>query len=168
MGNFFNNFVYGFNHKDSAFVSTVLNYRFRYMFRTDLEYTIKKVAIGVTINYYSFMENIDYVFADFGIPPGLQDFRYEHVNGDWILMHEWVMISIRIFVCKLWLRIFLIENMHCGLQKQINLRIIRYYLNILSNGKRVTGIGGIFFKAKSDNKKLQEWYSKHLGLKMIR
>ncbi|MBK7108759.1 MAG: VOC family protein [Chitinophagales bacterium] len=31
--------------------------------------------------------------------------------------------------------------------------------------KRVTGIGGIFFKAKSDNKKLQEWYSKHLGLK---
>ncbi len=83
-GNFFNNFVYGFNHKDSAFVSTVLNYRFRYMFRTDLEYTIKKVAIGVTINYYSFMENIDYVFADFGIPPGLQDFRYEHVNGDWI------------------------------------------------------------------------------------
>ena len=30
--------------------------------------------------------------------------------------------------------------------------------------KRVTGIGGIFFKAK-DQKKLAEWYGKHLGLK---
>ena len=29
--------------------------------------------------------------------------------------------------------------------------------------KRVTGIGGIFFKAK-DQKKLSEWYDKHLGL----
>ena len=29
--------------------------------------------------------------------------------------------------------------------------------------KRVTGIGGIFFKAK-DNKKLGAWYKKHLGL----
>jgi len=30
--------------------------------------------------------------------------------------------------------------------------------------KRVTGIGGIFFKGK-DQKKLSEWYAKHLGLK---
>jgi len=30
--------------------------------------------------------------------------------------------------------------------------------------KRVTGIGGIFFKAK-DQKKMSEWYEKHLGLK---
>jgi len=30
--------------------------------------------------------------------------------------------------------------------------------------KRVTGIGGIFFKAK-DQEKLSEWYEKHLGLK---
>src|SRR6266446_6245719 len=30
--------------------------------------------------------------------------------------------------------------------------------------KRVTGIGGIFFKA-NDPKKLHEWYEKHLGLK---
>ena len=29
--------------------------------------------------------------------------------------------------------------------------------------QRVTGIGGIFFKAK-DTKKLQAWYRKHLGL----
>jgi len=30
--------------------------------------------------------------------------------------------------------------------------------------KRVTGIGGIFFKAK-EPKKLYEWYEKHLGMK---
>lgn len=30
--------------------------------------------------------------------------------------------------------------------------------------KRVTGIGGIFFKC-SDTNKVKEWYSKHLGIK---
>jgi hypothetical protein len=30
--------------------------------------------------------------------------------------------------------------------------------------KRVTGIGGIFFKAQ-DQKKMSKWYEKHLGLK---
>ncbi|WP_237559511.1 hypothetical protein [Edaphocola flava] len=29
--------------------------------------------------------------------------------------------------------------------------------------KRVTGIGGIFFKCK-DPKKIREWYAQHLGL----
>ena len=29
--------------------------------------------------------------------------------------------------------------------------------------KRVTGIGGVFFKAK-DQKRMNEWYQKHLGL----
>jgi predicted enzyme related to lactoylglutathione lyase len=30
--------------------------------------------------------------------------------------------------------------------------------------KRVTGIGGIFFKSKSDPKQLNEWYKNHLGI----
>jgi predicted enzyme related to lactoylglutathione lyase len=30
--------------------------------------------------------------------------------------------------------------------------------------KRVTGIGGVFFKAKSDQKELNQWYEKHLGI----
>ncbi len=29
---------------------------------------------------------------------------------------------------------------------------------------RVTGIGGVFFKAKRDSKALSEWYQKHLGI----
>lgn len=31
---------------------------------------------------------------------------------------------------------------------------------------RVTGIGGVFFKSRSDNKALAAWYAKHLGLKL--
>ncbi len=31
---------------------------------------------------------------------------------------------------------------------------------------RVTGIGGVFIRAKSDDRALREWYQKHLGLKL--
>ena len=29
---------------------------------------------------------------------------------------------------------------------------------------KITGIGGVFFKAKTDNRALREWYKKHLGI----
>lgn len=31
---------------------------------------------------------------------------------------------------------------------------------------RVTGIGGVFFKSRDDNKALSAWYEKHLGMKL--
>ena len=31
---------------------------------------------------------------------------------------------------------------------------------------RITGIGGVFFKAKSDHKQLAAWYARHLGLQL--
>lgn len=31
---------------------------------------------------------------------------------------------------------------------------------------KVTGIGGVFFKAKTDDRALAEWYKKHLGLEL--
>jgi predicted enzyme related to lactoylglutathione lyase len=31
---------------------------------------------------------------------------------------------------------------------------------------KITGIGGVFFKAKTDDHALREWYRKHLGLKL--
>ncbi len=31
---------------------------------------------------------------------------------------------------------------------------------------RVTGIGGVFFKAKTDHRALREWYKTHLGIKL--
>ena len=31
---------------------------------------------------------------------------------------------------------------------------------------KITGIGGVFFKAKTDDKALREWYKKHLGIEL--
>lgn len=31
---------------------------------------------------------------------------------------------------------------------------------------KITGIGGVFFKAKSDHKELAAWYARHLGLEL--
>lgn len=31
---------------------------------------------------------------------------------------------------------------------------------------RITGIGGVFFKAKGDHKALAAWYKEHLGIKL--
>ena len=31
---------------------------------------------------------------------------------------------------------------------------------------RITGIGGVFFKSKSDHEQLAAWYQRHLGLKL--
>lgn len=31
---------------------------------------------------------------------------------------------------------------------------------------RVTGIGGVFFKSRSDHKQLAAWYARHLGLRL--
>ena len=31
---------------------------------------------------------------------------------------------------------------------------------------KVTGIGGVFFKAKTDKRELAEWYRKHLGMSL--
>jgi predicted enzyme related to lactoylglutathione lyase len=31
---------------------------------------------------------------------------------------------------------------------------------------KITGIGGVFLKAKSDSKKLAAWYEQHLGMKL--
>jgi predicted enzyme related to lactoylglutathione lyase len=42
-------------------------------------------------------------------------------------------------------------------------KIIQHKIEKLQKMKKVTGIGGIFFKCK-DPKKVTEWYEKHLGL----
>ena len=35
---------------------------------------------------------------------------------------------------------------------------------MLSAMARITGIGGVFFKSKSDHEQLAAWYARHLGL----
>ena len=67
-GDFLGNFVDGFNNTDSAFVSHILKYRFRHMLRFDCQADPGRMMFGLVVNYYSYMENIDYVFEKFGIP----------------------------------------------------------------------------------------------------
>ncbi|MFN0274372.1 MAG: TonB-dependent receptor [Chitinophagales bacterium] len=79
---FTNNFFHGITNKDSAFLITVLKYRFRHMMRFDAEYEISKWNIGADVNYFSAMDNVDAIFQFF--IPELTEYLAEHENGDWI------------------------------------------------------------------------------------
>lgn len=85
VGTFLGNAVRGFGAVDSAFQASVLKYRFRHVLRIDAEVVWRKWRLGGDVSYYSFMENIDAVFLDFGIPPGIPAFRENHKRGDVIL-----------------------------------------------------------------------------------
>jgi iron complex outermembrane receptor protein len=89
-------------NKDSAYnasgtdtVSGVLKYRFRHNAKADVELTYKKCALGFSMRYNSFMENIDNTFqrellndlfptyhSGLYILPGLKEYREAHHNGD--------------------------------------------------------------------------------------
>lgn len=62
-----------------------LKYRFRHMFRGDIEVTWKGVSLGFSARYNSKVANIDRVFEEsiFGteILPGLKQYRKEYDNG---------------------------------------------------------------------------------------
>ena len=54
----------------------VLKYRFRHTAKLDAETRFRKLAVGVSMQYFSFMEAIDKSFALF--TPGITTFRTEH------------------------------------------------------------------------------------------
>jgi outer membrane receptor protein involved in Fe transport len=62
-----------------------LKYRFRHMFRADVEVTWKGISLGFSARYNSRVVNIDRVFEEsiFGteILPGLKNYRRTHDNG---------------------------------------------------------------------------------------
>jgi len=60
----------------------ILKYRFQHTFKLDAESTIKKLAIGTSMRYYSFMEAIDESFN--WILPGVKAFREEHNGGTFV------------------------------------------------------------------------------------
>ncbi len=62
----------------------ILKYRYRHMFKGDMEINPGKVMIGFSTRYNSFMENVDAVFeSDFTIP-GVKHYRTIHDYGDWV------------------------------------------------------------------------------------
>lgn len=61
----------------------VLKYRFRNTFKGDIETNPGRFSIGLTIQYYSFMEAIDQAFV--ALLPGIEEWRNIHNSGDLIL-----------------------------------------------------------------------------------
>jgi iron complex outermembrane receptor protein len=62
----------------------ILKYRYKHLFKGDIEANPGHWMIGFSARYNSFMENIDAVFeSDFTIP-GVRNYREKHNYGDWV------------------------------------------------------------------------------------
>jgi len=98
-GTFYNRFINSFDRTDSLITNSLLKYRFRTIAKFDVEYSYKKLLLGLTGNYYSFVENIDPIFTgeddyswaifaatgNIQAVPGVNEYRAAHNTGDWIL-----------------------------------------------------------------------------------
>lgn len=82
----------------------ILKYRNRHLFKSDIQLDYKKLSVGWSVRYFSFMENIDKRFIQSvlheyndipagvnwdAIPstyilPGLKSYRIQHAGGDWV------------------------------------------------------------------------------------
>jgi outer membrane cobalamin receptor len=60
----------------------ILKYRYRHIAKFDAEWKYKSLALGMSMRYNSFMENIDQVFET--LIPGVKDYRTENEHGDLI------------------------------------------------------------------------------------
>jgi iron complex outermembrane receptor protein len=71
--------------------STMLKYRYKHIAKADVEILYKKISIGGSMRYNSFMKNIDLVFTeeaiggDNGMIPGINAAREKFKNGDLII-----------------------------------------------------------------------------------
>jgi iron complex outermembrane receptor protein len=80
--------------------SGILKYRSRHQFKGDVEFTYKKLAIGYSARYYSFIENIDQAFFNLDkdkellgyvipnsadLPSGITKYRAAHTKGTWVM-----------------------------------------------------------------------------------
>lgn len=76
-----------------------LKYRFRHMWKADVEWSLGRFSTGVSVRYFSRMENIDRIFVggllDFAFPPGLGigHYRKHRTGGDMIFDYR---ISCRV------------------------------------------------------------------------
>ncbi len=83
--------TYATSSSDST--DNILKYRFQHLFKTDIELSRGKWAIGFSARYNSFMRNVDKIFEDLddflgllGQPqPGLKAYRRENNEGVWVL-----------------------------------------------------------------------------------
>jgi outer membrane receptor for monomeric catechols len=55
--------------------SDFLKYRYKHLVRVDAEASVKKISIGASARYNSFMQNIDKVFTEPAVVPGVANYR---------------------------------------------------------------------------------------------
>ena len=79
--------LYTSNFSDST--SKMLKYRFKHLAKADVEANYKKISLGFSCRYNSFMSNIDRTFEDaiFGtyILPGLKEYRKKYNKGVFVI-----------------------------------------------------------------------------------
>lgn len=81
-----------YNKSGSDSTGNQLKYRFKHLFRGDIELSYGRWRVGASSRYNSFMENIDKIFQDldellpaFGqSSPGLRKYRAENNKGTWV------------------------------------------------------------------------------------
>jgi len=71
----------------SSIEKNVLKYRFRHLGKADVEYNIKKISVGASLNYFSYMQAIDAIFELELVEPfkGVKNFRATHNDGSYIV-----------------------------------------------------------------------------------
>ncbi|UPT69179.1 MAG: TonB-dependent receptor [Sphingobacteriales bacterium JAD_PAG50586_3] len=64
-----------------------LKYRFNHLVKADVEFVYKRLMVGASCRYNSYMKNIDIIFEKLDplLNYGLQDFRAKHNKGDYII-----------------------------------------------------------------------------------
>jgi len=68
----------------SDYTSNVLKYRFRHTFKSDIQLKYKKVSLGGSYQYNSFMEAIDDLFIS-SLPLEIGEYRAENNKGEGVL-----------------------------------------------------------------------------------
>lgn len=71
----------------------ILKFRIRNMFRSDMQFSYKKVFTGFSLRYNSHVQNIDKAFVDLDagppdpdiLPTGITEWMETHDTGDWIV-----------------------------------------------------------------------------------
>lgn len=71
----------------SSDTSGILKYRFQHLVKADLEFVYKRLMIGASVRYNSFMKNVDKIFIalDPILNYGLNDFRNKNNKGDYVI-----------------------------------------------------------------------------------
>ena len=75
-------------YRNSGSDSTMLKYRYQHIAKADLEIIFKKISLGGSFRYNSFMKNIDQVFTEpliADVIPGINEAREKFKDGDFII-----------------------------------------------------------------------------------